>query len=217
MREARLFAAVLVAALAWAATAGTGRAADQPVRTSMLTPEERSVVTSKGNLQGVTSCPPEERIRESSFRIEVFKRARQLLLFSGGRLVRAYEIKLGRDPEGPKIRQGDNRTPEGTYYICSKNPQSRYHLSLGLSYPSVEDARRGLAQGLIGQREFRQIAERVRKRAIPPWNTPLGGEIFIHGDAEKYDWTFGCIALFNRDIEELFRAVPVGTPVIIRK
>ncbi len=147
--------------------------------------------------------------------IEISKARRELRLYSGGELLRRYRIGLGFEPRADKVREGDGATPEGEYFVCVKNPQSRYHLSLGLSYPNATDGRRGLETGLISRRQESRIADADRRRRRPPWDTALGGEIFIHGHGSGADWTLGCIALDNPDIEELFVAVEVGTPVLI--
>ena len=150
-------------------------------------------------------------------KIVIEKAQKKLFLYSEEKLLRIYPVKLGLNPVGDKLRQGDKRTPEGTYYICTKNPRSKYHLSLGLSYPSIEDAARGLEQKLITQRDHDRILQKITKKAIPPWDTPLGGEIFIHGGGETWDWTYGCVALRIKDIEELFKVISVGTEVVIRQ
>jgi len=150
-------------------------------------------------------------------RIEVFKRKRQLVLYSGSRVVKTYRIGLGFSPEGPKIRQGDGRTPEGDYYVCSKNPKSQFFLSLGLSYPNENDASRGLKDGLINKAQYQEIMAALRRGGVPLWNTALGGEIFIHGAGSSTDWTWGCVALENQDIQELFNIIEKGTPVSIRR
>jgi murein L,D-transpeptidase YafK len=152
----------------------------------------------------------------ADIRIEVLKSKRQLILYSGDRIVKRYRIGLGFTPEGSKVRQGDGRTPEGSYYVCSKNPKSQYFLSLGLSYPNEADANRGLKDGLINRAQFQQITTAIKRGGVPLWNTALGGEIFIHGAGSKKDWTWGCVALENEDIQELFDAVPKGTPVTIK-
>src|SRR4051812_2568855 len=87
-------------------------------------------------------------------RIEVFKAARTLQLFDGDQLIKTYRVALGTNPVSPKTRQGDRATPEGSYVICNKNPQSKFHLSLGISYPGPDDAIRGLKAGLISKREY---------------------------------------------------------------
>ncbi len=150
-------------------------------------------------------------------KIVIRKLERKLYLYSEGKLVREYPIKLGKNPVDDKVRQGDFCTPEGSFYICIKNPRSQYHLSLGLSYPNTEDAKRGLETKLIDKIQYDAIIRRISSKGIPPWDTPLGGEIFIHGEADIWDWTYGCVALYNDDIEELFKVVPVGTQVVIQK
>jgi L,D-transpeptidase catalytic domain len=151
----------------------------------------------------------------ASPKIVVRKSARELTLFAGERAVRVYRVGLGSNPEGDKIRQGDGRTPEGTFYVCVKNPNSKYYLSLGLSYPNKEHAERGLSSALINRRQYDQIMNAIKVKARPPWDTILGGEVFIHGRGSKSDWTLGCIALDDGDMKELFDAIPKGAPVIV--
>jgi murein L,D-transpeptidase YafK len=148
-------------------------------------------------------------------RIEVFKARRELLLFYGDQLIKTYRVALGTNPVPQKERQGDRATPEGFYFICQKNPQSRFHLSLGISYPGVADARRGLKAGLISEQEYKAILHAHATQKTPPWNTELGGEVFVHGKGSSPDWTLGCIALDDPDIEELYKLVPIKTPITI--
>lgn len=148
-------------------------------------------------------------------RLVVSKSARRLDLYSDGRVVRTYRVGLGTAPVGDKVRAGDRRTPEGDFYVCVKNPQSAFYLSLGLSYPNEEDAARGLRDGLITRAQHRRILRALGRGRTPPWDTALGGEIFIHGRGAQTDWTWGCVALEDADIKELYDAVPVGTPVRI--
>ncbi len=150
-------------------------------------------------------------------KIIINKTKRRLYLLSENRVVRVYPISLGFDPVNDKEMQGDGRTPEGRFYVCTKNARSKYHLSLGISYPTLEDAERGLRQGLITRQEYEKIVWAIRNGKRPPWSTRLGGAICIHGGGVAWNWTKGCIALNNRDIEELFKIVPTGTPVIIEK
>lgn len=134
-------------------------------------------------------------------RILVEKAARRMIVFQNGRAVRTYNVALGFAPTGDKMREGDGKTPEGLFRIDRRNGQSRFHLSLGLDYPQPEDRARAKAAG----------------------HAP-GGDIMIHGQpnalagmaALKGDWTAGCIALTNAEIEDLWRATPIGTPVEIR-
>jgi len=149
-------------------------------------------------------------------RIEVIKSRRELILYSGGAVVRIYRIGLGSNPKDDKRVEDDGCTPEGEFFICSKNPKSNYYLSLGLSYPNEEDARRGLRDGLISNVQHDQIVEAVRSGQCPLWNTRLGGEVFIHGNGSASDWTLGCVALDDEKMKELFEAIPRGVPVTIR-
>jgi hypothetical protein len=148
-------------------------------------------------------------------KIVVEKRARRLTLYSGGAAVRVYAVVLGFAPEGDKEKQGDGRTPEGAFRVCTKNERSRFYLSLGLDYPRVADAERGLRSGLITRAEAVRIRRAAARGACPPWNTALGGEIFIHGGGTASDWTAGCVALENEQIRELFDVVPIGTAVLV--
>ena len=136
-------------------------------------------------------------------RIVVEKSKRTMTLLKQDREVRTYKIALGRDPVGPKVMQGDNKTPEGTYYVDYKVYNSIYYRALHLSYPNPDDVERAKALG------------------VPP-----GGSIMIHGmkpdklwmgDVQYlFDWTSGCIALTNREIEEVWVLVSPWTPVEIR-
>ena len=149
-------------------------------------------------------------------KIVVSKSTRTLTVYSSnGRALKQYDVVVGSNSFGPKQREGDRRTPEGEYYVCFKNPQSRFHLSLGLSYPNLIDAKQGLAQGAISEEEYLEIAQAQQHQQIPPWKTVLGGEIFIHGGKNVRQGTAGCIAASNQAIEEIFPLVELGTPVII--
>jgi murein L,D-transpeptidase YafK len=121
---------------------------------------------------------------------------------------------LGYDPVGDKEKRDDYRTPEGNFYICGKNSRSQFHKSLRLSYPNAEDAARGLRVGLIDRLTYKAIVQAIHEGRTPPQNTKLGGDIMLHGGgAVCENWTWGCIALDNDDIDELFDLVPVGTMV----
>jgi murein L,D-transpeptidase YafK len=136
-------------------------------------------------------------------RIVVWKSKRQLDLYAHGKLLKSYAVSLGRNPVGPKEREGDKRTPEGLYAIESHNPRSSFHKALKVSYPSAADR------------------AAAAKRGVAP-----GGDIMIHGIRNglglmgrlqrRRDWTAGCMAVTNPEIEEIYRAVPDGTPVEIR-
>jgi murein L,D-transpeptidase YafK len=150
------------------------------------------------------------------------KSARTLRLYVEDRLERTYPVALGRNWAVDKAVEGDEATPIGDFYICSKNPRSKFLLSMCLSYPNAEDAGRGLAAGLITAQEHAQIVTAIAAKSLPPQRTRLGGEIYIHGqdpaarvDAPK-DWTRGCIALANEAMQELYARTPLGTLVVIR-
>jgi hypothetical protein len=110
----------------------------------------------------------------------VNKGQRRLELWVKRRMIKAYRVQLGWHPLGPKLRQGDQRTPEGTYAVCAHS-SSPYYLALWLSYPDAEDARRGLRSGLIDPAAFERISNALNAGKCPPADTALGGAILIHG------------------------------------
>ena len=136
-------------------------------------------------------------------RIVVHKEARTMELVRAEQVIKTYKVALGGEPVGPKTRQGDHRTPEGLYVIDSRNVHSQFHRSLHISYPNPTDR------------------EHARKLGAPP-----GGDIYIHGLPNGYgfvgaahrarDWTDGCIAVTDQEIEEIWRLVDNGTPIEIR-
>lgn len=147
-------------------------------------------------------------------KLTVYKSARCLELSCGGRIVARVRAALGRGA-GPKRAEGDGRTPEGVYAVCVRNEKSKYHLSLFISYPNGEDAKRGLEAGLIGAADCERIAAADRQGIRPPWDTPLGGEIMIHGGGSHRDWTAGCIALDDGDMDFVWKHAGIGTVVEI--
>ncbi len=164
----------------------------------------------------LTSMNKSEPLPEiAASRIVVHKAARKLKLYDGEKLIKTYEVVLGRSPVGDKEREGDGKTPEGIFYVFGKNAGSKFHLSLGISYPSTDNAERGIAAGLIGQNEKELIERAIVNGQMPPQKTALGGEIYIHGNGTASDWTEGCIAMENADIEELFTVISKGVPVKI--
>lgn len=148
--------------------------------------------------------------------IVVYKKARKLELYSDKTLVRTYRVGLGFNPVADKQREGDGATPEGEFYVFVKNSKSAYYLSLGISYPNVEDADRGLRDGLITKEQHTAILDAIKKKKAPPQYTKLGGLIYIHGNGSSRDWTWGCVALDDSEMKELYDAVSVGTPVTIK-
>ena len=135
--------------------------------------------------------------------IIVDKMQRECHLYRGGQLVRTYSVDLGTSPFHQKMRSGDRATPEGRYYVTSKRSrgQTRYYKALLINYPNEEDKRRFAL---------------AKKKGWIPSRSSVGGLIEIHGDGgRKEDWTLGCVALANRDMDHLFSHVDVGTPVTI--
>ncbi|MDX2177901.1 MAG: L,D-transpeptidase family protein [Candidatus Sumerlaeia bacterium] len=144
--------------------------------------------------------------------IVVHKAERRLDLLDGTAVVRSYRVALGGELVGHKLREGDGRTPEGRYRVCTRLERSRFHLFLGLDYPAPEDA---LGRADITAAESGAIKEAHRSGGVPPWNTALGGAIGIHGGGAGRDWTLGCIALEDCGIEEVFLLTERGTPVLV--
>ena len=158
-------------------------------------------------------------------RIVIHKARRRLDLLVGGRLVKSYLVNLGLAPLGDKARRGDRRTPEGEMFVCAKNARSQFHRFLALAWPRTDAATRARAAGLLDARTEEAVGEAYRRRdRCPPQTTRLGGFVGIHGNAvwrtlpdgfEIHDWTWGCVAVRDADVEELFALVGVGTPVTV--
>jgi murein L,D-transpeptidase YafK len=151
--------------------------------------------------------------------IHVHKARHELVLQEGDHVLRSFQVALGRDYTASKLYRGDGRTPQGRYYICEKRPNSRFRRFLGISYPNIDDAERAYAERLISADEWADIFFANLQQTIPPWSTALGGRVGIHGYGGRQelpiDWTEGCIALHDADIDYLYDVVPLGTPVII--
>jgi len=149
--------------------------------------------------------------------IKIYKSKRILELYGDGKIMGRFNIGLGRDPEGSKVKEGDNKTPEGNYYICTKNNSTKYYLFMGISYPNKEDAKMGLDKGIIDKVSYDSIVKAINNKQQPPWNTALGGAVGIHGGGNKYDWTYGCIAMDNSDLKVIRQYTPINTLVNIYK
>jgi len=161
---------------------------------------------------------------EGATSLVVWKSQYSVTLFKGSSPVKTYWAVFGKGyGDGDKERTGDKRTPEGDFYVCSMNHSKRFYKFLGLSYPGLKHAAQGLQQGVITPREYQEIESAHRERRQPTWDTRLGGAIGIHGRmledpvvwANRQNWTDGCIALTNTDMDELFDIVSLGTPVTI--
>jgi murein L,D-transpeptidase YafK len=136
-------------------------------------------------------------------RVVVLKKAHELQLLSRRKVIKTYKVALGGDPVGPKTRRGDHKTPEGVYVLDSRNAHSQFYKSIHISYPSERDR------------------AQARKNGVSP-----GGDVFVHGLPNGYravgaahrlkDWTDGCVAVTDGEIDEIWRAVPDGTPIEIK-
>ncbi|HOF18640.1 MAG TPA: L,D-transpeptidase [Phycisphaerae bacterium] len=153
--------------------------------------------------------------------VVVQKSTGRLLVYDGDELVKWYPVAVGAG-KGDKSREGDQCTPVGEFYICVKKtrPETQYVRSMGLSYPNASDARDALRDGRITRAQHDAIVSAIARGEQPPWNTPLGGAIMIHGcrrDAQGNvrPGTQGCVAMEDDDVIELFPHLPVGTPVAI--
>jgi murein L,D-transpeptidase YafK len=130
--------------------------------------------------------------------VVVYKSDRRMHLYHYDTRLRSFKVQLGGNPMGHKQREGDRRTPEGDYIIDRRNPNSRFHLSLGIDYPNEEDRTRAKDNG---------------------WRP--GGDIFIHGRGPRFanargDWTDGCIAVTDREMEDVYAMIRDGTPIRIK-
>jgi lipoprotein-anchoring transpeptidase ErfK/SrfK len=179
-----------------------------PSAAALLTAEEEAAART----QAVLDIPPPIPIlpplkatplpAPEAVKIVIKKNERKLLLYEKGELRKMFPVDLGKNPSGPKIYQGDMRTPEGEYFIVEKRDigQTKFYLALVLNYPNDRD---------------RQRYDWAVKKGYLPKDVGIGGMIEIHGEGIGFDWTQGCIALDNPHMQELFRKIPVGTAVHI--
>lgn len=131
------------------------------------------------------------------------KSDRRLTLYNRGQVVKTYDVALGKNPVGPKQRRGDGRTPEGLYFIGGRNPSSKYHLSLRVSYPAESDRVRAAKLGVTAGGD-------IMIHGLPPAFATVGA---LH---RQQDWTEGCVAVTNEEIEEIWRSVPNGAWILIK-
>lgn len=158
----------------------------------------RRTFTSVAALFALTACSNKFRVYTGPTvtSIVVQKSARQMFLMHNNSVLENYEFELGFAPTGHKEIEGDGKTPEGAYFIDRKNPNSNFYLSIGISYPNAEDRAKARAMG----------------------KSP-GGDIFIHGTPRQFrrdkDWTWGCLAVTDREMEDIYAMVNVGTPIFL--
>lgn len=155
-------------------------------------------------LAAVAACAPPSKFKSYNgpavTQVVVQKGERRMYLLHGTQVLKAYDIGLGNQPIGHKMVEGDGRTPEGIYFLDRFNPNSRYHLSVGISYPDVEDSARAALMGMAP-----------------------GNNIFIHGRGpegnalvrQRRDWTAGCIAVSDKEIEDIYAMLRPGVPIVI--
>lgn len=156
-------------------------------------------------LVAVTASAADDKIPSAAKadRVIVMKKERTLTLMSGDNILKAYKIALGGTPVGPKGQEGDHKTREGTYVLDRRNPNSKFYRSIHISYPNAEDR------------------DRAQKLGVSP-----GGDVMVHGLPNGFgwlgaahlarDWTDGCVAVTNQEMDEIWNAVPDGTPIEIR-
>ena len=157
-------------------------------------------------------------------RLFVDKSDKLLTVYNGSTPLKAYHVELGDSGPGDKKVSGDHKTPEGSFYITQRLVLSPADEYLGtrwmrLSYPNIEDAQRGLNSGLINKTTYNSIVDAINKGQTPPQNTALGGGVGIHGGSTSAlgtNWTFGCAGLTNKDVQDFYDYVKVGTKVAIQ-
>ncbi|MEG6585446.1 L,D-transpeptidase family protein [Dendrosporobacter sp. 1207_IL3150] len=163
-------------------------------------------------------------IKQRDMVVVVEKSINKMTVFYQGTELKRFTVVSGVNSQGDKQRQGDNRTPEGRFFITDKERLNDHpYLGrkwLGLSYPDPVHAQRGIENNLININQYREIVRANEQKIQPPQNTALGGWIGIHGGREdltkeRINWTEGCLALQDSDLEELYRLVDYGTPVVI--
>ncbi|HDH98678.1 MAG TPA: hypothetical protein ENF70_06075 [Deltaproteobacteria bacterium] len=155
--------------------------------------------------------------------VVIDKGIHRMFLYRDGKIIESYAVSLGIDFVSPKRRRGDKSTPEGCYYVTCKKSESRFYKFLGLSYPNKVDACLGLRKRLISSREYSSIANAISAGSSPPACTSLGSSIGIHGGgiyrnsgkSMVRDWTEGCIAVNNQDMDVIYSFCDVGDMVII--
>ncbi len=163
----------------------------------------------------------------SEYQILISKKNHELIVERAGEVVKKYHIATGKGGKGTKHKQGDSKTPQGVYRIANFKESSRFYYFIQLDYPNLVDAWYGYKNKTIDANDFKRIATAYKNREAPPQDTKLGGFIGIHGLGEENEkkltihkeinWTEGCIALTNSEINDLRKYVDVGTPVIIKE
>jgi len=161
----------------------------------------------------------------SNIWIHVSKRRKLLVLYRGMEVISTFNADFGYNGVSDKLVRGSDarpdhwRTPEGVFYVVKKNPYSQFYRAFLLNYPNEEDAKRGLHEGLISRSEYNAIILAEKRGLPPPMQTSLGGLIEIHGNGTgaSSNWTEGCVAVRDADMDFMWSYVQEGTPVVIEK
>lgn len=162
---------------------------------------------------GIDEAEMAERSKNGRL-IAISKSSHFLERWENGEKTHTFVISSGYG-DGDKVKSGDMKTPEGEFYICKKVPNSAYYLALALNYPTIEDAERGLAAGLITKGQYQSIVSANKNGLTPNWYTSLGGAIEIHGNRQITDATRGCVGMRDEDIAVLYPLMSVGDLVLI--
>lgn len=157
--------------------------------------------------------------------IRISKAKQTVFVYRGDALEARIPADLGYNFFADKEKRGNEndpdhwRTPEGVFHVVSKNPRSQFHKALVLNYPNTEDAERGRSLNMISDSEYREIVAATRSFAVPPMGTPLGGWIELHGKGtgQRSNWTQGCVAIPDADMDRIWDSIHVGTPVVIER
>jgi murein L,D-transpeptidase YafK len=166
-------------------------------------------------------------VQANEYQLMISKQNNELTVEKSGQVIKKYHIASGKGGKGTKRLRGDSKTPLGVYKVTSFKESSRFHYFIQLNYPNLIDAWYGYKNEIIDAENFKRIATAYKKRESPPQDTNLGGFIGIHGLGVTNDkkltihqalnWTNGCIALTNEEINDLRKFVAIGTPVIIKE
>ncbi len=159
----------------------------------------------------------------SNIWVRVSKSEQTLHVYRGRELIYDWPTDLGYNFFADKVKRGSSaepdhwRTPEGEFFVVAKNPRSQFHRAFVLNYPNAKNAQRGFEEGLISDAEYEAITSAEAQFRVPPMSTALGGFIEIHGDGTgiRSNWTQGCIAITNTQMNTLWDMIQVGTPVLI--
>ena len=155
--------------------------------------------------------------------VRISKSTQTVFVYRGDELIFRFAADLGYNFFSDKERRGSAadpdhwRTPEGEFFVVAKNPNSQFYKAFVLNYPNAEDAKRGLRDGLISQVEYQSILDAEHDFRVPPMSTALGGYIELHGNGtgRRSNWTQGCVAISDSQMDTLWRLISVGTPVLI--